>query len=220
MNTINRWYSFKNVLDKDTCDRILEICNTHRIEEDVKTHESTKEDFEVAQQELYGEETNVGEIYFDLSKKECNSDVSWSNEDWIYNITWPYLHEANNEAGWKYDITGAESMRILRYNEGGFYAWHLDGFNCHYSTYDRPHDAVYHGNVRKLSMIIYLNDGYEGGEFQIANYKHEKCEIVTPIPPEAGSIIVHPADLEHRVDTVTKGTRYTLVVWYVGPPFK
>ena len=24
----------------------------------------------------------------------------------------------------------------------------------------------------------------------------------------------------YRVDTVTKGTRYTLVVWYVGPPFK
>jgi len=33
-------------------------------------------------------------------------------------------------------------------------------------------------------------------------------------------IIVFPSDMEHRVAPVTKGIRYSLVVWFLGPPFK
>jgi len=35
-----------------------------------------------------------------------------------------------------------------------------------------------------------------------------------------GSIIVFPSFLWHRVKPVTKGTRYSLVVWNLGYPFK
>ena len=34
-----------------------------------------------------------------------------------------------------------------------------------------------------------------------------------------GSIIVFPSFINHRVAPVTKGTRYSLVAWFVGPPF-
>ena len=35
-----------------------------------------------------------------------------------------------------------------------------------------------------------------------------------------GSIIVFPSFVWHRVKPVTKGTRYSLVIWNLGYPFK
>ena len=35
-----------------------------------------------------------------------------------------------------------------------------------------------------------------------------------------GTICVFPADIWHKVDPVTKGIRYSLVVWLTGDPFK
>jgi len=46
------------------------------------------------------------------------------------------------------------------------------------------------------------------------------CEISVPEFNKTGSIVVFPSDMEHRVAPVTKGIRYSLVVWFVGPPFK
>jgi PKHD-type hydroxylase len=35
-----------------------------------------------------------------------------------------------------------------------------------------------------------------------------------------GSIVVFPSHVWHRVKPVTSGTRYSLVVWSIGDPFK
>ena len=55
-----------------------------------------------------------------------------------------------------------------------------------------------------------MNDDYEGGEFEFMNEKYGK------IKPEKGMMIAFPADLDwvHRVNTVTKGDRYTMASWY------
>ena len=129
------------------------------------------------------------------------------------------MEGANERAGWKYDIRGAEDMQITRYKKGEFYYFHRDGKGDHLSAYDEPNKGFLHGNVRKLSMTVLLNDNYEGGEFQFATYNREKCTITTPEFNETGSIIVFPSDIEHRVAPVTKGIRYSLVVWFLGPPF-
>ena len=78
-------------------------------------------------------------------------------------------------------------------------------------------------------MTCQLTDGseYEGGEleFDFRNYdphmrdeaKHLKqAEEILP----KGSIIVFPSFVWHRVKPVTKGTRYSLVMWNLGYPFK
>jgi PKHD-type hydroxylase len=36
---------------------------------------------------------------------------------------------------------------------------------------------------------------------------------------KTGSVIVFPSDTEHRVTPVTKGIRYSLVAWFLGPPY-
>ena len=41
----------------------------------------------------------------------------------------------------------------------------------------------------------------------------------TEILPK-GSIIIFPSFVWHRVKPVTKGTRYSLVMWNLGKPFK
>ena len=130
------------------------------------------------------------------------------------------MKEANERAGWKYDIRSAENMQITRYKKGGFYNFHKDGRSDHLSAYDQPDNKFKHGHVRKLSMTVLLNDDYEGGEFQFATYDKEECVIHIPEFNKIGSIVVFASDVEHRVAPVTTGIRYSLVTWFSGPPFK
>jgi PKHD-type hydroxylase len=81
------------------------------------------------------------------------------------------------------------------------------------------------GNIRKLSVTVSLEDGnaYEGGnlEFDLRNREDSKSVILSAEQArDKGSIIVFPSFVWHRVTPVTKGTRYSLVIWSVGPPFK
>ena len=129
------------------------------------------------------------------------------------------METANEKAGWKFDITKCENLQLTRYKEGGFYNFHIDGQGDHLAVYTS--NNLRKGLCRKLSMTIVLNSDYEGGQFQFSSYKNEKCIIA--IPPnleKTGSIIVFPSFIEHRVAPITKGVRYSLVVWFLGPPFK
>jgi len=169
-----------------------------------------------------------------LDKKTCNkikrlakdnwaktriSDISWVTDQWVYDTIWPFMQEANQDAGWGYHIKAAETMQITRYRKGGFYNFHRDGNGDQLSAYNNPQNAFMHGHVRKLSMTTLLSGNYSGGEFQFASYSNEECEISTPEFKKLGSIVVFPTSMEHRVTPVTKGIRYSLVTWFVGPPF-
>ena len=170
--------------------------------------------------DLSAEERKHGRVPdYRPNEKMRVSDVVWCNEQWLYNIIWPFMLRANEESGWKYDIRAAESAQITRYKKGGFYSFHTDGLGDHMSAYDRPDNEFLHGRVRKMSMSVILNDNFEGGAFEFASYSKEKCHI-TPIEASAGSIIIFPSSMEHRVAPVTKGIRYSVVIWFLGPPFK
>ena len=64
---------------------------------------------------------------------------------------------------------------------------------------------------------------YKGGEleFDFRNKKPNISSIQTclEILPK-GSIVVFPSHIWHRVKPVTKGIRYSLVIWNLGYPFK
>ena len=211
MNTVNEWFYFTDGLCKNTCNKIRNVASKGKWEEssiDTKTDTTDEE-------RITGAKPIGG-----IDKKLRISDVVWTKDQWIYDTIWPYMEEANEQAGWKYDIRFAESMQITRYKKGGFYFFHKDGKGDHLSAYDEPDNEFMHGHVRKLSMTVLLNDNYEGGEFQFATLKEEECEIQTPEFNKKGSIIVFPSDMEHRVAPVTKGIRYSLVIWFLGPPFR
>jgi len=108
-----------------------------------------------------------------------------------------------NHAYWKYDVTHSNQTEFLMYDVNGKYEAHVDTF----------HQL---GNeTRKLTALAILNDDFEGGKFYIVN-SHKKI-----YPPQAkGDIIVFPSFMVHGVEPVTKGMRYTVVTWMVGPYFK
>ena len=141
------------------------------------------------------------------------SDIVWINDQWVYDLIWKYMVHANDLAGWIYDIVAAESCQVTRYIKDGFYSWHKDGIGSHNEVTNAPDNKFLHGNTRKLSMSIILNSDFEGGGFEIRN-KYDRVPKL-----EEGSIIVFPSFIEHRITPVTKGTRYSLVAWFVGPPF-
>ena len=159
-------------------------------------------------------------------QKKRKSDIVWMSDKWIYNEIHPFIHEANKKAGWNFEWDWSESCQFTKYGKGQYYGWHTDSFNNPLNT---PDDLNSHGKIRKLSVTISLNNPneYEGGnlEFDYRNHldweknkekSFETCEQIRPI----GSIIVFPSFVWHRVTPVTKGTRYSLVIWNCGKPFR
>jgi PKHD-type hydroxylase len=143
------------------------------------------------------------------------SDVVWIEKQWVFDLIWPYMLSANEAAGWKYEITAAESCQITRYTKDGFYTWHKDGLGSHNEVWNKPGNKFLHGNVRKLSLIIALNSNFEDGNFEmgIGDWGTEALRL------EEGSMIIFPSFQDHRVTPITKGIRYSLVIWFLGPPF-
>ena len=84
---------------------------------------------------------------------------------------------------------------LLRYNEGQFYVQHTDSFM------KQP---------RAVSCSFALNDDYEGGEF--AFWDREK-----KVTLKKGSAILFPSNFmyPHEIMPVTKGTRYSIVTWFI-----
>ena len=157
-------------------------------------------------------------------KRKRNSDVVWLNDRWIYKEIQPYVDQANKNAGWNFESDRSESCQFTKYKLNQYYDWHCDSL-------DKPYveEGPTKGKIRKLSMTCQLTDGseYEGGEleFDFRNYdphmrdesKHRiQCKEILP----KGSIIVFPSFVWHRVKPVTKGVRYSLVMWSLGYPFK
>ena len=208
--TTNEWYVFGGgSMDKKTCNKIRRW--------------AAKDGWNPAVVDITTSVTDEERISgrvpdYKPDSKLRVSDVAWCNDKWIYDIIFPYMEQANQEASWKYDIKAAESAQITRYKKGGFYNFHTDGSGDHLVAYDNPDNPAMHGHVRKLSMTVILNDNFEGGALEFAGYAKEKCTI-TPVEAEAGSVIVFPSCMEHRVTPITKGTRYSVVCWFLGPPF-
>ena len=203
----NEWYIFNEAVDKKTCNKIKRLAKGNWEDAGVDTSKGTTD-----------EERKTGRKGdYKPDPKTRISDVAWCNDQWVYDLTWPYMLEANQESGWSLNIKAAESMQITRYKKGGFYSFHKDGMSDHLSTYNNPKNAYMHGHVRKISMSIILNDNFEGGAFEFASYNKEKC-VITPIEAKAGDLIFFCSGMEHRVAPVTKGVRYSLVNWFVGPP--
>ena len=209
MNLFNYYYYFPSVLTPRFCDEVIKYANAQK-ESIARTGGYEKE--ELSKEDI----KNI--------QKKRKSDLVWLNDAWIYKELHPYVHLANKNAGWNFDWDWSESCQFTKYKLNQYYDWHCD-------SWDKPYDkeGPENGKIRKLSMTCQLTDGseYQGGEleFDFRNYdphmrdesKHRiQCKEILP----KGSIIIFPSFVWHRVKPVTSGTRYSLVVWHLGRPFK
>jgi PKHD-type hydroxylase len=221
MNLKNYYYYFQSALTPKICDDILNYGKQHQAQMAVTGGVSTK--------------VETGDK---LTKKEINniqqkrkSDIVWLNDNWIYKEIHPFIHEANRAAGWNFDWDWSESCQFTKYGVGQYYGWHCDSWEEPYQRKQNDDGSwpMDHGKIRKLSVTISLTepDTYVGGnlEFDFRNQvdwernKKAKIKECTEIRPR-GSIIVFPSFVWHRVSPVTKGTRYSLVIWNLGYPFR
>ena len=118
---------------------------------------------------------------------------------WLYEIVADRVGRCNM-VEFQFNVAGIfGDMQMLEYNVGSHYDWHVD---------IGPGEAAY----RKLSVIIQLSnpDDYEGGEV-VFNAGTER-----ELPRDRGQIAVFPSWVLHKVNPVTKGTRYSLVTWVQG----
>jgi len=108
-----------------------------------------------------------------------------------------------NHQVWQYNITHANQSEFLIYDVKGKYETHVDTFH------QRSNET------RKLTVLAFLNDDFEGGKFYIQNSHERLYPQQTP-----GTVLVFPSFMPHGVEPVTKGIRYSIVTWMVGDYFK
>ena len=212
MNLYNYFWYFNGVLTPKFCDEVIKYA-------------LSKEEV-MARTSGYGDKKLNKEAVKNLYKKR-RSDLVWLSEPWIYKELHPYVHMANKQAGWNFEWDHSEPCQFTKYKLNQYYDWHTDPWTKPYDRKDK--NAADHGKVRKLSMTCQLTDGseYTGGEleFDFRDYdphmrdEEQHVRTVKEILPK-GSIVVFPSHLWHRVKPVTRGTRYSLVVWHLGRPFK
>jgi hypothetical protein len=155
-------------------------------------------------------ETEIGggentQVNFDVRKtytlpvfRESNSltNVHWFNLLHFYfkNGLQKYIKDSNILDCEIKDITNIE---ILKYQDSGFYTWHVDHFAM---------------IPRTLSCVLLLNNDYEGGNLCFRN-PNGTDEWEVEVKPNR--MIIWPSNFlyPHTVKPVTKGTRYSVVAW-------
>lgn len=93
-----------------------------------------------------------------------------------------------------FEATKLNPYQFTEYKVGEYYEWHTDSSETIYTE-------------RFCSIVIQLNDSYEGGELEITD------KDIIKIKKKTGTLCVFYSSMLHRVTSVTSGTRYSLVNW-------
>ena len=104
----------------------------------------------------------------------------------------------------KYNLTGIEKAQIMHYKAPS------NGYEYHIDLAPNGNDIS-----RKVSVSILLNDEYEGGEICFRTSEHGICQ-----KPETGNVVAFSSFIPHKINPVTSGERYAVVVWFTGPCFR
>ena len=123
--------------------------------------------------------------------------------EWIFHRLEHAIQNLNTFFGFELDGMG-EGIQFTEYNAPeGHYNWHCDVGEWM--------------NIRKLSITVELSDpnDFDGGHLEL-----NPTGKIAQIEKVRGRATAFPSYMLHRVSPVTSGTRYSLVVWVAGPPFK
>ena len=209
MNLLNYFWYFQKAVPVHICDDIIKY--------GLQTRE------QMAITGGYGDPKQLNQQQVKDLKKKRDSNIVWLTENWIYKELHPYIRQASTSAGWNFQWDYSEACQFTKYNKGQYYDWHCDSWE---GAYNKPNDPQSHGKIRKLSVTLSLSSekDYKGGEleFDFRNKDPDKkrntmiCKQIRP----KGSMVVFPSFVWHRVRPVTKGSRYSLVIWNLGRPFQ
>ncbi len=188
-------HEIPHFLTNDECDKIIQIATLKGL--------TTSEVFE--KNELTSTET--------INKAHRNSETAWlkKNNDIVERIA-ARIAEITNTS-----IDLQEDLQCVRYQKGGI-------FKEHYDAYSEDELCVIYeqGNRQRFStFLIYLNDGYSGGETTFPKIKK------TVIPEKGKAIyfknindshVIIPESL-HKGSRIKSGEKWIANIWIdVDPP--
>jgi Rps23 Pro-64 3,4-dihydroxylase Tpa1-like proline 4-hydroxylase len=109
------------------------------------------------------------------------------------------LKKYENDIGFPTASCDLNQMQVLHYKPGGFYNFHVD----HYKT-----------SPRNLSIILMLNDEYEGGELTF-QFKNNNQYYDYKIEKKKNRAVIWPSNFlfRHAVAPITSGERLSIVSW-------
>ena len=103
-------------------------------------------------------------------------------------------------------VDSSEIPQILSYGIGGHYRPHIDGESIWMTP--RGEKIWKKSTDRDLSIVFFLNNDFEGGDFVFPDLK-------VRVRPEPGMMVCFPSNHHymHGVEPVTRGKRYSIVSW-------
>ena len=197
------FHIFPRAVSKKECEKLLEYCIKNTNFREASILNQGKSDVE---------SDNFGRVDPRIRKTDIAFVVPDDNEDNKVNeFAWHFLTLAN-EIKFNYKFDSFQPVQFARYRDGGHYGWHQDVNESGISP---------DGESRKLSLTFSLSDPktYEGGHLEFYRGERPMDEQVIEDIRGQGSVIVFDSRDYHRVTPVTKGTRYSIVCWTVGPNF-
>ena len=198
------FYIFPQAIPKVECKKLLNYCLKNSDFADASVIKSG-----------YSDVAEEGDVEKGETKHETRKTaVSFitDRENLMNELVWGFIRQANAEF-FKYKLEYFQAIQFARYQDGGHYDWHQDA---------SPQDLANEG--RKLSLTFSLTDDteYDGGLLQFYNgdkpYDDKDHDVERDIK-SVGTVIVFDSRDWHRVTPVTKGVRYSIVCWTVGPNF-
>ena len=104
------------------------------------------------------------------------------------------------------EVDSSEIPQVLSYGIGGHYRPHIDGESIWMTP--RGEKIWKKSTDRDLSIVYYLNNDFEGGDFVFP-------ELKIRVRPEPGMMICFPSNHHymHGVEPVVSGKRYSIVSW-------
>lgn len=140
--------------------------------------------------------------------------------DWLYKKLLRHVVWTNKER-FQFDLSGVnEQIQLLWYqHQENISPDELPEGSVRAPGHYNQHQDVGGGysSLRKLSVTVQLSpgDSYEGCDLHLLTHRDICLE-----ERKQGDMIIFPSYLPHYVSDITKGERFSLVVWVSGPPFR
>ena len=135
------------------------------------------------------------------SEERVRMEEVWIKNGYIYyndiKAAFEYTIKKYSEEHPFFSVKHITDFRLSRYSKNGFMSNHCD--NIHHS-----HGQQY--GYPQVSVLLFLNDNYKGGEFVVADKVYY---------PTRGSSIIFPSNFmfPHEVKLITEGIRWSMVAW-------
>lgn len=220
MNLLHNYWSFTSAIPSQICDQIIELGLTQMIDQRKKYGEAAitgstgdwrqKNQTDVA---IPSNDKTVEELLTDgintSSTYVRDSNVTFLDVPWLYEIIWPFIKTANKNAGWNFNWDFTEEMQFTKYGINQFYGWHTDSAPQPFQKFNPAVDPVHKNSdgtpfinqlgepmpedhnktsnpqmvnkIRKLSVTVSLNDPeeYNGGNLQFDFGPHKDLRYHT-----------------------------------------